>query len=319
MSAAAVSIAVPCYNRQAYIGDTIDSIAAQTMTDWELIVVDDASTDQSVAVIEGRLSALRDQGRAVRLVKLDRNVGVTRALSHALELSAGTWFTYLGSDDLWEPDKLERQIAAVSAAGERCGACFCDCWVIDEAGRRYDRLGRMYPYRGGEIFLDILRFRFVPPSPGNFFVRERMIEAGGFNPAIPEAEDFDLWVRMARSGTIAYVDAPLASYRVHKGNMSSGDPETLFRATMRTLETMIREDPRARVHRREIVGRARARLAGAWFNALETKRARQAAWSALRVNPRDLIAWRIALGSLLGARGVDAVRSLRRRMRGRVS
>ena len=100
-----VSVIMPCYNAAAYIGASIESVQAQTYTNWELLIVDDCSTDDSLAVV-----ARYDDPR-IRVLKNEKNSGAAVSRNYALREAKGKWIAFLDSDDLWEKEKLEKQIA----------------------------------------------------------------------------------------------------------------------------------------------------------------------------------------------------------------
>jgi len=113
-----VSIIMPSYNTAPYIAESINSVIAQTYTDWELIIVDDASTDNTDEVVaschprEGG-----DLSSRIRYLKNDRNRGAAYSRNRALREAKGKWIAFLDSDDLWAPDKLEKQIAFMEKNG----------------------------------------------------------------------------------------------------------------------------------------------------------------------------------------------------------
>jgi alpha-1,3-rhamnosyltransferase len=310
MSHPLVSVVIPSYNHAPYIEATITSVLAQAYPHLELFVIDDGSHDDSVARIRGLLDE-RGDARA-RLIARE-NRGLCATLNEGLRLARGKYFAYLGSDDLWEPEKLERQVAAVEAASdERVGAAFGDCYVIDAQGRRLDRYGRQYGYRGGDIYRDLLLMDFLPPSPTNFFVREKLISVGGFNEDV-KIEDYEMWLRVARRFHIAYVPEVVASFRVHRTNTSSNYPERMLVANCHALKMAFDTDPTLPMWlRRHAVARQHAGVATVYYNALDLRRARREALKSLVLYPLEGRAWRVALGSLLGASVVNRLRERRR-------
>ena len=307
MSRPLVSVIIPSYNHAPFVEATIDSVLSQTLSDLELIIIDDGSNDQSVETIEGRLAPIGDANR-VRLIARE-NRGLCRTLNEGLEMARGVYFAYLGSDDLWEPTKLEKQISALEAEGQDAGASYTDCYIIDAEGRRLDRLGRQYHYRGGDIYRDLIWMRFHPPSPTNLFVRETLISIGGFNESLP-IEDYNVWLRLARHHRVVYVPEALASFRVHSTNTSTTYPERMMSTALQTLEWAFRTDPLLASLRRPVMGRLQAHYAGAYYNALDFRRARQEALKSLRWSPFDRLAWRIIIRSLLGHSFIKKLRGL---------
>ena len=306
---ALVSVVIPSYNHAPYVEATVLSVLAQTHRNLELFVIDDGSRDDSVARL-ARLLEERGDARA-RLIARE-NRGLCPTLNEGLRLSRGRYFAYLGSDDLWEPEKLEKQIAAVEAAGERFGAAYGDSYVIDSEGKRLDRYGRQYNYRGGDIYRDLILMDFMPPSPTNFFVREKLIAVGGFNEDVT-IEDYEAWLRVARRFHVVYVPEVLGSFRVHGTNTSSNYPERMLVAKCHGLKLAFEADPAIPFWvRRHAVARQHAGVATVYYNALEMGRARREALKSLWLYPLEGRAWRVVLGSLLGASLVERLRARRR-------
>ena len=307
-----MSVLIPCFNRARWVGETIESVAVQSMRDLELIVIDDGSTDDSKNVIEASLATLSFENAPQFISRPNR--GFVPTLIEGLERATGKYFAYVDSDDVWLPEKLSRQVSALEESGEKVAACFSDCWVIDENGQRTDRLGRQYPYRGGDIYLDIVLSKFFPPAPTCVFDRERIVEVGGFNPDRLMG-DRDLWMRFARRFEVVYLTEPLAEYRVHGSNRSRDLVEGRFESILESLEDAFARDPWLEEHRSRSVSGVRARFAGAFYQSLDLRRARSEAIAALRSDWGNRTAWRVLFGSLLGRTLVNLLRRLRARVR----
>jgi glycosyltransferase involved in cell wall biosynthesis len=127
-----ISVVVTCYNCRDYIGDAIHSVARQTLRDFECVVVDDASTDDSAAVVQCTLDRLADP--RFRLVRLDKNVGQTGATRRGLAETRATFVCFLDSDDLWNEDFLERHLAAHLNESYAVGFTACNARLIDGQG-----------------------------------------------------------------------------------------------------------------------------------------------------------------------------------------
>lgn len=125
-----VSVIIPAYNAEKYIMDAINSVRSQTFEDWELIVIDDCSTDSTCSVVESM--ALVD-GR-IRLVKNETNIGVAEARNYGLELCKGSYAAFLDSDDIWYPEKLEKQLEQIYK--EDADIVFTSYDVIDADGNK---------------------------------------------------------------------------------------------------------------------------------------------------------------------------------------
>ena len=131
-----VTIVIPCYRGARWLGDAIESCLAQSYNNLEVIVVDDASPDSCATIAE---RCARADPR-LRLIRRARNGGVARAFNSGFEASFGEFLTRLAQDDLFEPDAVERMVAALRAKGPRAGVAYCNCATIDEAGNNFKEI-----------------------------------------------------------------------------------------------------------------------------------------------------------------------------------
>ena len=203
-----VSIIIPTYNRADFLSEAIRSVLAQTFTGYELIVVDDGSTDGTVAMVRGiadpRVSVLSlphcgSPGRA-------RNAGIARA--------RGRYVAFLDSDNLWEPTKLEDQLAALSAHPE-CRWCHTGLQCIDEAGAPHPRWPLPRPASEGWMLEPLLRRRDGVNTSSVLAESTLLREVGGFDETFVWGEDYDLWVRLALRSPIASVRDARVRHRIH--------------------------------------------------------------------------------------------------------
>lgn len=203
----AVSVIIPAYNAEPFIEDTVRSVLDQTFSDLEVILVDDGSTDGTVA----RLEKFGDRIRVER----QGNGGVAKARNTGVRIATGEWIAFLDADDLWLPDKLERQLAAPSAV-----MVYSDRYNIGARGELPELQSLVTPMHGGDVFVTLL-------TDGNFItntsvmVRRALFEQmGGFFTGLNGTEDWDLWIRIAEQHAIHFVNEPLVRYRFHPGGIS---------------------------------------------------------------------------------------------------
>jgi glycosyltransferase involved in cell wall biosynthesis len=195
---AQVCVIIPTYNRAAMVSEAVASVLAQTWPDFELLVVDDGSTDDTAA-------ALAPYASRLRLLRRERRGGVSAARNAGIKASCGEWLAFLDSDDLWLPEKLARQLAFLSG---NPGLLICqteETWV-----RRGVRVNQPRTHRkiGGRIFLPSLERCLVSPSA--VILHRRLLERhGGFDEDLPAAEDYDLWLRLAWRYDIGLLPEPL--------------------------------------------------------------------------------------------------------------
>lgn len=207
-----VSIVVPVYNAANYITDTIRMVSAQTYKDWELILVDDASSDGSSELIEKEIQA---QGKRIRLIRKSRNEGAAAARNTGIDASAGRYIAFLDADDIWKEDKLEKQIEYM----EKTGAAFC-FHSYEFGDENAKPTGRVVHAPKTLKFKQALS-RTVIFTTTVMFDTEKIDMEIIHMPRVP-SEDTATWWRILKSGYTAYgLDENLAIYRRPAKSLSS--------------------------------------------------------------------------------------------------
>jgi glycosyltransferase involved in cell wall biosynthesis len=213
-SAPLVTVIVPTYNRADLIGETLESIAAQTFTDWECLVIDDGSTDDTRAVVEG-FSAREPRFRYV----WQENASAASARNHGIRLARGKYIAFVDSDDLFTPDRLEWQVKAAEADPELVlvyGHTYNFRTGQEDKGRLY--LADLPSRPTGWAFEDLICCSSIYAP----LVRTETIrELGGFDTSLPSAEDWDMWIRLSKRGKLLFEPRIALRYRIHAGNKSS--------------------------------------------------------------------------------------------------
>lgn len=205
-----VSVIIPAYNAARFIGATVDSILAQTCRDYEIVVVDDGSTDDTVAV-------LRPYGDCIKYI-YQENQGATAAQNAGARLAQGRYIIFSGADDLLLPDQLAIQTRVLDERPE-VGLVASGYRVIDENGRL---IREVKPWVGRpSITLESVVFGGLAPPVAVMLRRSWFERAGGFDPQLAYCEDSDLWARLALDGCVmVWAPAITSGYRVHANNMS---------------------------------------------------------------------------------------------------
>lgn len=238
-----VSVVMPCHNGEAFLAEAIDSVLGQTMRDFELIVVDDGSTDGSPAILAG-------YGDRIRVLR-QRNQGVSAARNAAIAAAQGSFIAFLDSDDYWEPEFLQAMLDAMSAPDVALAYCG---WQNVGVGA-----GKPFvppDYEGPEKLHHLLRFASLWPIHAILIRRSLMPEGVPFNPAYPACEDYDLWLRIAAFHPIRRVPRVLAYYRKHGDANATSDQARVARYNLLVKRRFLAEFPELahRITRRQLRG-----------------------------------------------------------------
>ena len=248
-----ISVIIPTYNRLEFLKEAVDSVEAQTYRAWELIVVDDGSTD-------GTRSWLKDSG----ITHIDiphsgrpghvRNLGVREA--------GGRHLAFLDSDDLWKDRKLEEQMGFLEMNPTLPLCHTREIWLrrkktISQSGQRHNR--------SGDIFADSLRKCVIGPSTV-LMRKDAFSDAGSFDPELEIAEDYDLWLRLCARHEVGYLDMPLVVKRAgHSGQLSEkyGQIEIFrIKALRKNIEAAWFAGEKNRMARLELVRKCRIYAGG---------------------------------------------------------
>jgi glycosyltransferase involved in cell wall biosynthesis len=202
-----VSVVIPTFNRSSLLLNAIESVFAQTYAAYELIVVDDGSTDDT----RDRLRPLMDRIRYV----YQPNRGAAAAQNKGIGVAKGEWVSILASDDLWMPAKLESQLKALKTLSDEFGACFTDCILVGHPERHtslFERAGLRTESEFGEL-LDPFRYivgEYTAICFQSLLVKRSLLnEVGGFDEALGVGEDTELISRLIPKTKFCFLSAPL--------------------------------------------------------------------------------------------------------------
>lgn len=216
-----ISIIVPVYNAENFIEETLDCVLAQTYPDWELLLVEDCSSDNTVTLIRRYMEKIGDP--RIRLITQPSNMGAALARNRGLAEAGGRYISYLDADDIWMPDKLEKELAFMKEKG--AGFAFTGYEFADENGKG---TGKIVHVPEKLTYKQAL-------SNTTIFTTTVMFDLGKLSkeqlemPVI-KSEDTALWFRVLRSGVTAYgLDENLAKYRRAGKTLSSNKLDALFR------------------------------------------------------------------------------------------
>lgn len=206
-----VTVVVPTRNRRAMLSSTLAAVLAQRDVDLHVVVVDEASTDDTPQL----LAALADP--RVTSVRHDEPRGAAGARNAGVRAARAPWVAFCDDDDLWAPDKLRAQLDALAGAPE-CRWAACGSVVVDES---LDVVDHQRVGAGGDVLGRLCVANDIPGGGSGVLVAVDLVrEAGEFSEQDRNSEDWDLWVRLAALSSLAVVDRPLVAYRVWAGSKS---------------------------------------------------------------------------------------------------
>jgi glycosyltransferase involved in cell wall biosynthesis len=204
-----VSVIIPTYNRLTYLSEAIDSVFSQSYSQWELIVIDDGSTDGTIEYVR-RLNDPR-----VQAISLDHCGLPAKVRNAGLRHARGRYIAFLDSDDAWEPRKLELQLKDLRTSS--AGWSYTMVTRVDEHGTVLSDAS-IKPWRdcSGRILADLLRIDAIVATPTVIVERALIEEVGGFDESLRFCQDYDLWFRIAPLSDARGLAMRLCRVRIHK-------------------------------------------------------------------------------------------------------
>lgn len=216
-----VSIITPVYNVENFITETMDSVRAQSFRDWELLLVEDGCKDRTVPVILEYLE--RTGEKRIRLIQMEQNGGAARARNRGVKESLGRYVAYIDADDLWEPEKLEKQLKFMEEKG--AAFCFTGYEFADENGKG---LGKIVKVPETIDYKEALKNTTIFTSTVMF--DSEKIPKDELEMPVIKSEDTALWWRVLRKGNVAYgLNENLVKYRRAGKSLSSNKLEAVRR------------------------------------------------------------------------------------------
>lgn len=222
MHAPLITVIALCYNHARFLVECLDSIAAQTHADFQLIVTDDASKDNSANLIEQWLAAHRPDAT---FIQHERNRGICATLNEALAEAKGQFISMIATDDRWTPDKLSTQLQFALAQAPDAAVIYSDAEIMNEQGqclgRRFiaDHRPELAP-PSGNIFSDLADGNFMP-AMATLIRLDALRQVGGYDESL-SYEDYDMWLRLSGAGhSFAYCPQVLAHYRTVSTSMTN--------------------------------------------------------------------------------------------------
>ena len=204
-----ISIVIPTFNRCRFIKRALDSIYNQTYSDYEIIVIDDGSTDGTADMLKKKFPDVR--------YFYQSNKGVSSSRNKGLEMAQGDWIAFLDSDDEWLPAKLEKQVRLLESTPDYKVCHTEEIWIRD--GIRVNQM-KKHKKTGGWIFPQCLPLCAM--SPSSILIHCSVFEdVGDFDITLPACEDYDLWLRITAKYPVLYIEEPqIKKYGGHEDQLS---------------------------------------------------------------------------------------------------
>ena len=271
-----LSVVIPTYNRAGSVPRAIESVLAQTVTDLEVIVVDDGSTDDTGEVLVGLFG---DRIRYFAQV----NQGASVARNRGVEEARGEWVAFLDSDDLWEREKIEWQFKALERFGPKCGACYTDVRFFNhsETQTMFQLVGYEFPHEGTMGTKPDVLERLVRPGGAGMVVclsslmarADVVRKTGGFDPKLLYSQDSEFMFRLALVTGFCYVNLPLVQFDRspaeirHVGVQSEWNKsEFWLQDSQRRLEGLLRLSEDLPIKIRKVIQERLSNVHSGWTN-----------------------------------------------------
>jgi glycosyltransferase involved in cell wall biosynthesis len=299
-----VSIILPVYNSAKLLPAALESAFAQTFQDFEIIAVNDGSTDDTAQVLKQYEPRIRIMHQA--------NAGASSARNAAIRVAQGEFIAFLDADDIWEPQKLALQVEAMRADA-KLGVCYTECLYFDEEKSWLANFGR-HPQMSGMIFDAILADHFI--SMSSVLVRKRCLdEVGLFDESLIGSEDYNVYLRLAKKYPYHFVNQPLVRLRCHDGNLSGNLPQ-MCRDEIANLDKIAAMFPDMAIPKRRLSAQLLYRFGQYHFDAHDFKLARECFARSIRFGPLRLKSYIYLVASSLPLGLLQTLRNVVRAVRG---
>ena len=285
-----ISIIIPCYNGGAFIAEAIESVVAQSLEDWELIIIDDGSVDNSKEIVKEFTKDKR-----ISLLSNERNLGIAKTKNKGVKNSKGEFIAFLDQDDLWSKDKLELQIARLRADSKLAVIC-TGMFYTDRS------LNNTSTFTGYDdtVQTTMIKDLFITPINSSSLMmvrRSSLSDESPFDETLKGWDDFELLMRLAVQYKIGYVREPLVKKRIHSGGAQRLDEVTDEEG--RVFDHILRLHPFLVQFKKErdaalFLGRACERLSDG-----NIQDARSLARRRLRLTPLSPASWVLFIVTLL--------------------
>jgi glycosyltransferase involved in cell wall biosynthesis len=295
-----VSVIIPTHNRAEFLATAIRSVLKQTFEDFELIVVDDASSDTTPQIV----ASFRDP--RVHYIRHDQNRGGAAARNTGIVNSNAEYVAFLDDDDEWYPEKLTRQMQIMLASQPEVGAVYTGYRVVDRATGKV--CARMIPTRRGDLYRELLKANPIGGTSSVLLKKTCLEKVGLFDENLPSFQDRDLWIRFSREFHFNYVQQPLLDYFIHPKKIW-----TNLHALTQGLEIMLDKYGSSAAFRKRCSGYYLS-FGVKFCEANQVERGRKALLRAIALDPYSIHAYAYYSLSLLGLRAFMTARETKTKM-----
>ena len=268
-----ITIITPTYNRASFLKRAISSVLNQTFTNFEMIIVDDCSKDNTEQVVRSI-----DDNR-IRYIKLESNKGPAGARNVGINTAKGSYISLLDSDDEYLPNKLALQINKIREMPEEVGVVYCGYLIVYEPDTIQ---GKVLPRYNGNLFDTLLKHNCIG-SPTPLIKKECFDTCGLFDDSLPSYDDWDMWIRISNKFKFDYVDEPLAKVYTH-GNQTS----TNLTSTIKVRELLFQKYKLLILKNPETASYLLQRLGFLYFLKNNTFMSLKYYLKSIKVNPSDV-------------------------------
>ncbi|MCU7617835.1 glycosyltransferase [Chryseobacterium sp. PBS4-4] len=214
-----VSILCLCYNQGKFIKESLESIKAQTYKNFEIIICDDFSHDESVEIIKSWISENKDL--KIEFIEHHQNLGITKTLNELLKISQGKYIQILALDDILIEEKLDRHVAMLENSSDEYALVFSDAHLINHESKLYQNkfIARHFSYLSLESqnFYEMLLTKNFIPAMSVLMKKKHIMAENGWDESLP-FEDYDMWLRLSKNHSFLFDDVITCSYRLHDNN-----------------------------------------------------------------------------------------------------
>jgi glycosyltransferase involved in cell wall biosynthesis len=284
-----VSVIIPTYNRAKLLGRAIQSVLDQTYQDFELFIVDDASTDDTESLVQSFNSP------KIRYIRHRQNKGISGARNTGIRSAGGDYIALQDSDDEWLPDKLEKQMRALAAAPPEVGIAYTGFYMIRGKKRKYLPSASITP-KDGDIFRSIIQGEYLVSPQTTVIKRECFEKCGLFDERLPALEDWEMSLRLAKHYHFKYINEPLLRYYIQPDSLSRNKS-----AMVKSYRLILEKYPEDFKRDKRLLAKHYLRLGHFLCSSGELSQGREFFAKSIKINRLNIKAIGVFLLSYLGA------------------